>query len=68
MDEDSEDDLTAQITGYPAKGSLGFMDQSTGNVTYTPLSNQSGKDAFVYRINDGKANSNEATVGIDIIK
>ena len=42
------------------------MNQSTGTVTYTPDDNYDGKDSFTYKVNDGKSDSNEATITITV--
>ena len=38
----------------------------TANVTYAPATNYSGGDLFTFRVNDGTANSTEATVTITV--
>jgi hypothetical protein len=61
-DEDG-DSLTYSIVANPANGSL------TGtppNVTYTPNTNYNGADTFTFKANDGKTDSNIATVSITI--
>src|SRR5207245_2662767 len=39
---------------------------SDGSFTYTPSANYNGGDSFVYKINDGTADSNLATVSLTI--
>ena len=61
-DEDN-DPLTYSIVSLPSNGTL------TGtppNVTYTPDPNYSGGDSFTFKANDGKTDSNIATVSITI--
>src|SRR5206468_1110337 len=45
-------------------GTLGL--NSDGSFTYTPAANYNGSDSFVYKINDGTADSNLATVSLTI--
>ncbi len=57
------DPLTYSIVTPPANGSL------TGappNVTYTPAANYHGPDSFTFRVWDGAAFSNTATVSITV--
>ncbi len=58
------DALTASVVSSPSKGILNLA--SNGSFTYTPSSNQTGSDSFVYRANDGSANSSNTTVNITI--
>ena len=39
---------------------------SDGSFTYTPSGNYNGSDSFVYKVNDGAADSNLATVSLTI--
>ena len=56
--------LTYSIVSNPAHGTLGAV---VGNkVTYTPAANYNGSDSFTFKANDGKADSNVATVSITI--
>ncbi|MDP3849082.1 MAG: Ig-like domain-containing protein [Luteolibacter sp.] len=57
------DPLSYSIVANPAKGSLSG---SAPNLTYTPKTDLNGSDSFTFRVNDGKANSNTATVTISI--
>ena len=62
-DADSGDTLTYSIVTPPGNGTL----SGTGaNKTYTPTANYSGSDSFTFVVNDGKENSNIATVSITI--
>jgi hypothetical protein len=57
------DALTPTILTAPAHGTL------TGtfpNLTYTPAANYNGTDLFTYKVNDGQADSNTATVRLTI--
>jgi hypothetical protein len=57
------DKLTYSITKQPTHGTL------TGTIptlTYTPASGYTGSDSFTFKVNDGKADSNIATVSITI--
>jgi VCBS repeat-containing protein len=54
--------LTFAKASDPADGSVAF--NVDGSYTYTPNGNFCGSDSFTYRANDGKADSNVATVTI----
>ena len=58
------DPLTAVVVSGTANGTLTL--NASGSFTYTPHANFNGSDSFVYRANDGSANSNTATVSITI--
>jgi len=55
------DPLTYNVVTNPANGSLSG---TVPNLTYTPNPNFNGSDSFTFRADDGKANSNVATVSI----
>jgi protocatechuate 3,4-dioxygenase beta subunit len=55
------DPLTYTIVAQPANGSLSG---AAPNLTYTPVLGYSGTDSFTFLANDGRANSNIATVTI----
>jgi hypothetical protein len=57
------DALTYSVVGSPVNGSLSG---TAPNLTYTPNTNYSGPDSFTFKANDGKADSNVATVMITI--
>ena len=62
-DTDANDDpLTAILVTNPAHGTLIF--NGDGSYTYTPAHGFLGLDSFTYKVNDGQANSNIATVSI----
>jgi VCBS repeat-containing protein len=54
------DPLTAILVSNPTSGTLVW--NSNGTFTYTPNANFNGTDSFTYRVYDGTANSNLATV------
>ena len=56
--------LTYAIVSGPTKGSLSGVAPS---MTYTPSANYSGSDSFTFRVNDGIANSVDATVAITVV-
>jgi hypothetical protein len=58
------DALQFAIVSAPQHGSLGTV--SGDKVTYTPAPGYSGSDAFTFKANDGKADSNTATVAIEV--
>src|SRR5215203_1826510 len=62
-DEDG-DNLSVTIIDDPSNGQLGNVNPSTNTVTYTPDENYSGEDNFIFIVNDGTSDSNEATVSI----
>ncbi|MFN8469350.1 MAG: Ig-like domain-containing protein [Caldilineaceae bacterium] len=55
--------LTYSIVTQPAHGTL---TGTTPNVTYTPAANYFGADSFTFKANDGTADSNVATVSINV--
>ncbi len=56
------DPLTAVIDRQPSSGTLTLT--SSGGFTYTPAAGYTGKDSFTYHANDGRLDSNIATVTI----
>ncbi|HEX9015926.1 MAG TPA: S8 family serine peptidase, partial [Chloroflexota bacterium] len=58
------DPLTYAIVSGPASGTLSAV--SGAQVTYTPNPNYTGLDTFTFKANDGKADSNTATVSITV--
>jgi hypothetical protein len=58
-----EDDLTYFVLLNPQKGSLSG---SAPNLTYTPDLNFNGADSFTFKVNDGTADSDIATVSITV--
>jgi len=64
-DTDPESDpLTAVLVSDVSYGSLTL--NADGSFTYTPAANFNGTDSFTYKANDGKADSNQATVAITV--
>jgi hypothetical protein len=57
------DNLTYSIVSQPLNGKLTGIPPA---VTYTPSSGYSGSDSFTFKANDGKTDSNSATVSITI--
>src|SRR6476469_6923043 len=69
IDNDTGDSLTAEIVTppQPNTGSLGQIDQNTGNVTFTPAAGFSGNDSFTFKVIDNhQAESNIGTVTITV--
>ncbi len=58
------DTLTFQIITQPVHGMLAGV---SPNITYTPATDYNGPDSFTFRANDGKADSNPATVLISVV-
>jgi serine protease len=58
------DSLTYSIVANPSHGTLSG---TAPNVTYTPNLNYNGSDSFTFKANNGKADSNVATVSITIL-
>ncbi len=58
------DPLTYSIATPPANGDLGAI--SGNSVVYTPHLGYFGPDSFTFKANDGKADSNVATVTINV--
>jgi VCBS repeat-containing protein len=56
--------LMAVHASQPQHGTVTL--NADGAFTYTPVSNFSGQDAFTYRVNDGTAESDVATVAITV--
>ena len=63
-DADPNTTLTAALVSNTTHGSVNLS--SDGSFTYTPNSGYTGSDTFTYQANDGTANSNSATVTIDV--
>ena len=64
-DSDGDKDaLSAAVVSNPSHGSLTLG--SDGAFSYTPEANFHGSDSFTYMANDGKADSNIATVTITV--
>jgi len=64
-DSDADGDtLSAALVSGPAHGSLAL--NTNGALTYTPAANFNGTDSFTYKVNDGQADSNVATVFLTV--
>ena len=69
-----DNNLTFAVTDAPDNGSLGTIsafdcsptNTCTATVTYTPNPNFNGADSFKFKVNDGAADSAEATVNITV--
>jgi hypothetical protein len=61
--DEEGDPLTFTVIDGPAQGTLSG---SAPNLSYTPAGNHSGPDSFTFRANDGRADSNLATVAITV--
>jgi large repetitive protein len=58
------DHLEAMLVSGPSNGALTLV--GDGSFTYTPAVNYNGPDSFTYKVNDGQADSNVATVSITV--
>ncbi len=58
--------ISFSITTAPGKGTVVITNPATGAYTYTPGLNQTGADSFQFRVNDGLAYSQPASVQITI--
>lgn len=56
--------LSVLFVSGPANGSLQL--NADGSFTYSPNANFNGSDSFTYKVNDGAADSNTATVSINV--
>jgi hypothetical protein len=56
--------LSYVIVSGPSHGTLGVG--SDGNASYRPAANYNGSDSFTFKVNDGAADSNVATVTIQV--
>ena len=50
----------------PPNGALSNFESNTGKIIYTPKVGFAGDDSFTYKTNDGKVDSNIATVKINV--
>lgn len=60
------DKLTGIKISDPAHASNFFFNPNNGRFSYTPENGFQGTDSFTYMVNDGTANSNVATVTINV--
>src|SRR6266508_2532639 len=56
--------LTVSLVSGPANGTVTL--NPDGEFTYTPAANFNGTDSFTYKLNDGQADSNVATVTLTV--
>lgn len=63
LGSDVESSLNYVIETSPSHGSLSGVPP---NLTYTPHTNYKGADSFTFKVNDGAADSNIATVSISV--
>lgn len=59
------DSLTWQLVAGPTRGT--WQQNTDGTFNYVPFANMAGVDFVQYRVSDGKAFSNTATIGIYVI-
>ncbi|MDN5362829.1 MAG: hypothetical protein PWP70_1876 [Moorella sp. (in: firmicutes)] len=62
------DSLTYSLTGGGSKGTVTFTDPQRGAFTYTPTLYSSGPDSFAFKVNDGRLDSNTATVTVVVYR
>ena len=60
------DAFTFRTNSLPQHGTLSNFSTVTGAVTYTPVANFTGSDAFTFKVTDGTATSALATVTFNI--
>lgn len=58
------DPLTFSLTSPPSRGVIVLTNPMTGAFTYVPNPNQAGQDSFSFRVYDGLAYSNSASVSL----
>ena len=66
LDVDTGDTTTFSIEAAPAHGTLTSVDANTGAYTYEPDFGYTGPDSFTFRVTDGMAVSNVATMTITV--
>ena len=62
LDQDS-DPLTFQVVTQP---SFGTLSGTAPNLVYWPMTNFYGSDSFTFSVNDGRTNSNPATISLNV--
>ncbi|MGA1842897.1 MAG: tandem-95 repeat protein, partial [bacterium] len=60
------DGLTYSIVANGTKGIAVITNASTGTFRYTPNKDMNGADSFSFKVNDGKIDSNTATITVNI--
>jgi VCBS repeat-containing protein len=63
-DPNSNQTLTASVVTQPLHGTLTL--NGNGSFIYTPTANYNGPDSFTYKVSDGTAQSQNATVNITV--
>ncbi len=61
---DADGDALTYSMSTPAHGSL--SNTATDHPTYTPNANYTGADSFTFKVNDGQADSNVATINLTV--
>jgi hypothetical protein len=62
-----DEDLLFKIIRQPVKGDIWLLDDATGLFKYTPHPNALGEDSFTFKVNDGRDDSESATISINIL-
>lgn len=65
--DSDNDSLSYSIVSNGSLGIVTVTNSATGAFTYTPNNGATGNDSFTFLANDGKVNSNTATVSVRII-
>ena len=60
------DALTYSIVTNGSLGTASITNAAIGTFTYTPKTNATGSDSFTFKVNDGRIDSNTATVSVAI--
>ena len=60
------DDLVFSVVSQGSKGVATITNAATGAFSYTPNTGANGSDSFTFKVNDGAANSNIATISVTI--
>lgn len=58
--------LVYSIVSTPSKGVVNITNTATGAFVYYPTTDVTGADSFTFKVNDGNADSNTATVSLTI--
>ena len=61
-----KDPLTYTIVTNGSRGTVTYLNPQTGAFIYKPAKDATGLDTFTFKANDGKADSNVATVSVTI--
>jgi hypothetical protein len=62
------DPLTYSIVSAPSMGKVVLSNSTDGSYSYSANTNVSGTDSFTFKVNDGKVDSNTATVTVSITR